>query len=582
MKPIKPFFTRSCPAAALLFVTFLSALNLSAAPTDAEANKQIDSAINTHYAGADIAKAEKTLLDLIAACQNQCAPTTLARAWMYVGIVRGSGKDDIAGAQKAFSAAKRLDPNVKLDDLFATELVKRVFQQTTAAATGEMPLIGEIQARAGEEPPVSNISCTPTVSEVETQRPIPFACKVPGQPSKVILSYKHERDTSWHDLPLTLKGKNWVGEIACSETKQLGVLAYRVRTLNAQGQEADKLGDEQDPLEINLVDQTDAAPPALPEQKAPESCRPKKPEPAPKGPLLGGYGQACTTESQCQGGLSCIDGKCAADVTCEKDSDCGSGICDDGKCSFEEQCEGENCASKVPKNWFGLQGGMDFALMSGERVCDMFDSNRDTSYSCFNGDAPYVGYPNHNLSGSINSGFQASTVRLMVSYERVLLPIFTLEGRVGFAFNGGPESPESDGGDGSSFLPVHAEVRAKLYFSKVFADDARNLTGLSAYFALGGGLGQIDPKVDVTVGECVETPPALQSDVACVESPNSVVRTRELTVYKRLGQSFISGGPGLRYGFTKNIAATLHVAGVFLIPSTGLSITPSLGVSAGF
>jgi hypothetical protein len=168
---------------------------------------------------------------------------------------------------------------VKLDDLFATELVKRVFQQTTPAGAGEMPLIGEIQARAGEEPTVSNITCTPTVSEVETQRPIPFSCKVPGTPAKVVLSYKHERDTSWHDLPLTLKGKSWIGELACSETKQHGVLAYRVKALNAQGQETDTLGDEQDPLEINLVDQTDAPAPSLPDQMAPESCRPKKPEP---------------------------------------------------------------------------------------------------------------------------------------------------------------------------------------------------------------------------------------------------------------------------------------------------------------
>src|SRR5690606_21709246 len=93
--------------AAVLAVTFLMTQGSLAAPTDAEANKQIDSAINTQYASAQIAAAEKTLLDLIQACGNQCAPSTVARAWMYVGIVRGSGKDDLAGAQKAFAEAKR-------------------------------------------------------------------------------------------------------------------------------------------------------------------------------------------------------------------------------------------------------------------------------------------------------------------------------------------------------------------------------------------------------------------------------------------------------------------------------------------
>ncbi|HTV20676.1 MAG TPA: hypothetical protein VMG12_18460, partial [Polyangiaceae bacterium] len=114
----------------LLLLLQLVALNASAALTDQKANQQIDNAINTHYASADIDLAEKKLLEVVKACLGSCSPTVLARAWMYVGIVRGSGRDDVKGAGEAFRAAKAADPKVQLDELFATDLVKRVFAQT--------------------------------------------------------------------------------------------------------------------------------------------------------------------------------------------------------------------------------------------------------------------------------------------------------------------------------------------------------------------------------------------------------------------------------------------------------------------
>jgi hypothetical protein len=228
---------------------------------------------------------------------------------------------------------------------------------------------------------------------------------------------------------------------------------------------------------------------------------------------------------------------------------------------------------------------MDFAMMSGSQVCDVGSTQPDReAFSCFENGDPYQGRTNHNLGGDIASGFRPATIRLLVGYERVILPFFSIEARLGFAFNGGPESP-APAGDGSSFLPIHAEARAKLYFSSVYRDDARGLKGLTGYVTLGGGMAQVDPKVTVPVGECV--PPPRTSTITneqadCIDSNNQAITTKDLEVYKRLGQSFISGGPGLRYGITKNIAANLQLTGMFLLPSTGFALTPSLGVAAGF
>jgi len=586
-------------AAALLtfLINTLSQSASAAAPTNEQANQQIDNAINTHYASADIDLAEKKLLEIIKACGTSCSPAVRGRAWMYVGIVRGSGRDDVAGAQEAFKAAKAADPNVKLDDLFATDLVKKVFAQTPgpagAAGAAAMPLMGDMQNRVGQAPEVTSIQCSLQVTEVETQRPIPIACRTGAGAVSVMLSYRHESSTRWRPLPLLKHGNAFSAEIPCTDTAQLGVLSYRVQALDAQGKEVDALGTESEPQEINLVEKTDAAPPAIPGQPPPASCRPKKVE-EPAGPKLGSYGDACSDGSQCQGGLSCSNGKCTADVSCESDSECFSGTCVDSICvTPNDDCEGAACekASRVPGNWFGIQGGMDIGYMaSGSNVCGQ---KADVSYSCFEDGEPYRGLPNQNYGGDIEGGFVLATARVMLSYERVISSILSVEGRFGFAFNGGPESSQSQGGDGSKFLPFHAEGRLKLYFSKVYREDGSGLKGPSGFATLGGGLAQVDEHVVVPVAECREdsqnqpiTPGQSimisQAEQNCITSSNRALEIKELDVYQRLGQGFVTAGLGFRYGFDRRWAAIVSVNGQFMLPSSGLTISPSIGVLAGF
>ncbi len=580
-----------------LLLTLITALagEARAAAGDAKANQQIDNAINTHYASADIDTAEKRLLDVIKACAKKCAPEVVARAWMYVGIVRGSGRDDAAAAAEAFKAAKAADPNVKLDELFATDLVKRVFEQTPgpAGSSAPMPLMEDIKSRGALPEVVTSIACSLQVSEVETQRPIPIACRTAPGASSVVLSYRHESTTRWRQLQLSRVGTAWTGEIPCTDTAQIGVLQYRLQALDAQGKQVDGLGTEQEPLEVNLVESTSAEPPALPNQAAPATCRPaKEPEP-PAGPKLGSYGDACQDASQCQGGLACIANKCAADVRCESDSECASGECIDNMCvAPDDDCEGVDCRrkSRVTSNWFGLQGGLDFAMISGDQVCSR---GADPSYSCFENGDPYRGVPNRNFAGNIESGFRPATGRLMLSYERAVSSLISLEGRFGFAFNGGPESARSEGGDNSRFLPFHAEGRAKLYFTRVYSENGMGLRGPSGFVMLGGGLAQVDPHVSVPVAECRQTGldqpyvPGSGNEITpaedeCARSANRALQVKDVDVYKRLGQGFVTAGVGFRYGIGKHLAAIVAVNTQFLLPSFGITLSPSLGVAAGF
>jgi hypothetical protein len=588
-----PIFTLLLALLSFLSVTSLSR-NAGAASADAKANQQIDNAINNHYASADIDVAEKKLLAVIKTCGSNCSPSVTARAWMYVGIVRGSGRDDASAAAEAFKAAKAADPAVKLDDLFATDMVKRVFAQTPgpAVAAAPLPLLNDIKNRAALPEEVTSIACSLQVTEIETQRPIPIACRTAPGASAVVLSYRHESTTRWRQMPLTKQGKDWLGEIPCTDTAQLGVLQYRVQALDAQGKQVDGLGKEEDPLELNLVQTTSQEPPTLPNQPAPATCRPKK-KVEPTGPKLGSYGDACSDAAQCQGGLSCIAGKCAADVHCESDSECVSGTCVDNQCvSGKEECEGGDCpqVSRTPKNWIGVQGGLDFAWMGGNQVCG---NNADVSYSCFENGNPYRGVPNENFAGNIEGGFRTATARVMVSYERVVSSVFSLEGRLGFAFNGGPESAKSEGGDSSTFMPFHAEARAKLYFTKVYRADGTGLKGPSGFVMVGGGLAQVDPHVTVQVAECRESglgtafvPGApneiTQAEATCATSTNRALSVKDVDVYQRLGRGFATGGVGFRLGISKRVAAIASVNAQFMLPSFGLTLSPSLGVAAGF
>jgi hypothetical protein len=91
----------------------------SAAPRDRAAITKINEALAL-YSGQEAERAEAMLRGILKACEDRCSPAVLAKAWMYVGIVRG-GQADAQGAQEAFLTAVTLDPNVELDAAMATE-----------------------------------------------------------------------------------------------------------------------------------------------------------------------------------------------------------------------------------------------------------------------------------------------------------------------------------------------------------------------------------------------------------------------------------------------------------------------------
>ncbi len=100
---MNPKLTLRIAITILLAVFSFSAV---AAPKDGAALKKIDEAINVHYLATEFDKAEAMLLGVVKACGKDCSPAVVAKAYMYVGLVRGCGKQNMAGAKEAFDKSQ--------------------------------------------------------------------------------------------------------------------------------------------------------------------------------------------------------------------------------------------------------------------------------------------------------------------------------------------------------------------------------------------------------------------------------------------------------------------------------------------
>lgn len=565
-------------AAALFAATAL------AAPRDNAATKKIDEAINQHYLATEFDKAEGILTGTIKACADKCSPAVLAKAWMYVGIVRGSGKNDIAGATEAFSTALGIDPKVALDTALATDDTKQAFAD--ASASSGTPAGGAGGGGGTDTPPSKPPSasgamdCQPRVSEVESRRPIPISCTSEEEATSAELKYKEFGGDKWATLKMKKKGDAFLAEIPCGATQMVGGLKFYVRAKDAAGDTIDNYGTKREPVEISVVNSTEAEPPSFPDEDPPDRCA-EEVECPPGMPGCGaakrgdkGWGATCEETRECQSGLACMNGTCETGGGCSSDSDCGSGAsCVDGECA------GASSSGKQRKLWVGVALGFDMAFISGDEVCSQA-SQKDEGFACFysGGDQQYPFDPQPGKANKISGGLAFGTIRALIDGNYFVTPNISVGGRLGYAFNGGPQ-PEG----GNAFLPFHAEGRLSYWIG-----DSTKL-GLRPFVHVGGGLAQVDAKLKVTILDCnTVNGGALPGDgaydacAAGTPQPGAAPRQNQLDAYKKLGQGFGALGGGAVYALSDSLGLLLDVNIMFMLPSSGQVVEPSLGIVKGF
>lgn len=558
----------------------LAASTVAAAPRDAAATKKIDEAINVHYLATDFDKAEATLTGTINACGDKCSGSVIAKAWMYVGIVRGSGKNDLKGAKEAFQKAVAADGKVTLDDALATPETKKAFGEVQGGGTsgtggaggagGEGGEGGEGGTKPAKPDAAGSMECEPRVTEVQTRRAIPISCTSEEEATKAELKYKEFGGEQWKTVKMSKKGDAFQGEIPCSASQLAGTLRFYIRALDASGEAVDTYGTKSKPVEISVVAQTDQDAPAFPDKDPParcaeqEECPPDFPGCKKGGGGTKGWGSSCGSTDECQSGLSCVNGTCEQGQTCDVDADCSSGA----------KCVGGKCDSSGPsgpfkKNWLGFHAAYDLAIVGGENVCSK-DSQDKEGFACFREgtEDQYTGLPQQGIANKISTGVAPGTARVMLSFDRVLGSNLTVGARLGYAFNGGPAAGENKD---VKFLPFHAEARVKYWLGKdVFAKK-----GLRPYIGGGGGVAQVDAKLPVTVWDC--------PDNSCATAPTKSPAGKEvkLDAYKKLGQSFVGLNGGIVYATSQNSGFQLNLNLMFMLPTTGQVVEPSLGYVIG-
>ncbi len=149
--------------------------------------------------------------------------------------------------------------------------------------------------------------------------------------------------------------------------------------------------------------------------------------------------------------------------------------------------------SKFPKNWVSLHFEQDFLIYSGkDNVCASNAAGRPDAdgYSCFQRGSQFGLVPGQDIApgpgNHVSGGVGRATSRVLVGFDRLLGSNVSLGLRLGFAFGGAP-APKT----GSSFLPVHAELRANYWFGS----DPFEHSGLRPYVSLSGGVADVDSHV---------------------------------------------------------------------------------------
>ncbi len=544
-----------------ILVIGLFAVPSPAQSGDAATKTKIDEAINNHYLMMQLDKAEQ---DLVSAAEcADCSSEVRARAWMYVGIVRGSGKSDQAGAAEAFAAAKGLDPNVQLDADLASDDTRATFASAAGAAPAELPADEPLPEASvptastsavapGALPPPAGVPgdmiCSPQGAPLGLNVPVPMSCSSGANIAEAFVKFKAPGGSDWMKLDLQDMNGLWQAEIPCKFTATAGTLEFYVGAKASSGEYVDQFGSKKDPASIQIV--PGGATPSYPGQApvsvcaaggagvAASDCPPDFPgcsggQEAVCGDL--DWGAACKNSSQCKCGLLCEDGACATAPSCISNAECDTGSCVDGYCSA---VRGEKADGAFQRHWVGLTAGMDLMIYGGEDLCS---EERVNSYGiqCYDGDGS-----RGTVEGvDIQSGFVPGQLRLKLGYDYAFSEHLTLGARLGIAIlNSHPK-------DDSSFFMGHIAGRLGWTFTSL----AR--PGIRPAVYLEGGVAEVNGKVS----------------------------TENTSVYKVAGYGYAALGGTFGYAFAPHTSLNLDVqASLYLPGALAFVLHPALNFTYGF
>ena len=463
-------------------------------------------------------------------------------------------------------------PAVADDDI---ELIPEGKAPAAAPAPAPAPQPPAAPAPAPGEIEIRGMHCTPDVKEVEVRRPIPVSCTVDYPVTGVELRYK-VGSAKWEKIDLEQAESGYTGTIPCAVTSKTGTLKLYLFARNEKNKVIARVGRNESPLSVRLVQHSKAPPPALPGQAAPQRCF--EPNECPPE-LVGtqacpgthvsksakkGWGASCALTSECSAGLECVKGSCESPAKCEANDDCSEGgECIDGKCHVPDAEELKGQLGPAKHHWFGLHFATDFLIPGeGSAICGPDASSADAKkFACFQGGNEYTGTPNTQVGNHFSGGFYVATMRALLSYD-YMVGRFSVGGRLGWAFRGAPKS----------FSPIHIEARAAYSLRK----DPFKLN-FRPYLGLAFGHAQVDASSKTDIVDCVS------GDATCISTAdknalngylmNGEAAIRHVEAYRSGAPFFFGPTIMLMYALTNDAAIIFNVNAMF----PDVAIQPSVG-----
>jgi hypothetical protein len=562
----------------------------AAGEKDKDALKLLSQAMDEDYLATDFAKASKKLNDAVKKCgKDGCTPEVLGKVYVALGTVQGVGEGKLDLAKESFTKAVQADPKAALDASLTTPELTKVFAEAQkAAGTGGTTPSGTGGTTAtppGDTPkaPAGDLVHTPP-PEQTVNHPVPIFVEIPDdiEVAKVTVQYKPFGGTKFKPVEMKKMSGGFGALIPCEDVTTTGDIRYYIIATDPEGGSAGTAGNRNDPFKVAIKNEIEGDAPSLPGKKPPEKCRVKEdcppglpgcPDPKGPGEPRGdkGWGASCEENKECKEGLICLNG------SCEEGKDDGSG-------SSKPSGPGK-------KNIFSLTAQLDWLLIPGaEKVC----SGVDATYACFYQDGEdatgqFYGDPaEKGGTNGISGGLGVGGARVMIGYDRELWNGLGVGARFGIAFGG---SPSSDTGPPSNtdydtpaqakgFLPIHWEIRANYYIFGSGLEKGK----IRPYVFVGGGQGQVNASVAVSVCDRVAedgTRPPEDPDSSC-EVDGVEAQSRQLDAYKITGLGHVDAGGGATYAITENFGVALELKLMFMVPTFGFVLAPTLGPVFGF
>jgi len=235
-----------------------------------------------------------------------------------------------------------------------------------------------------------------------------------------------------------------------------------------------------------------------------------------------------------------------------KEKSCESG---DEDCLEEEPAkEADTDSSKGSSNWLGLHFEQDLLLYSEQaQVCAPAPGGTGAAnYSCFQNGAPFTGTIAPGPGNHISSGVGRATMRLLISFDRLLTSNLSLGLRLGYAFGGRP--PGAD-----KFFPWHAELRASYWFGSTPFEGS----SVRPYLSLSGGLAEVDGKVPV-------------------EYYDPAGNKKTLDAWRKTGKAFAGLAFGVMIPFAGDNGLVPELRAQQMFGASGTVFALSLGYARGF